>query len=308
MDQMLLYWVIIGLIFACVGLISFALAGYALRRGKLRQRFGAIDVASSDDRLPVGSLNRSVRTALDLGNIGVDAGEQRKLRSELVKAGFFSQDAVAVFTVCRLGAVVALPLLLYFSLSNALSQLAALEKFSLIAATFVLAYYLPKAYLDRRQRILLERYRLAFPDFLDLLVVCVDAGLSLEAALERVAVEIGTKQPELRANLAIMSGETRAGRGTIDALHGFANRLGLDEARSLATLLQQSLELGTDISQALTIYSEEMRDKRMSRAEQRAYALPVKLVLPLGAFIFPVIMIVILAPVMIKLVGAFKII
>jgi tight adherence protein C len=227
--------------------------------------------------------------------------EQRKLRAELIKAGFFSQNSVAVFTIARLGTVIILPTLLYLAASSALSQWAPLEKFGVLAGAFVLSYYMPKAYIDRRQGIMQERYRLAFPDFLDLLVVCVDAGLSLEAALERVTAELGTKQPELRANLALMSAETRAGRGTIDALHGFADRLNLDEARSLATLLQQSLELGTDISQALTTYSEEMRDKRMSRAEQKAYALPVKLVLPLGLFIFPVIMIVIMTPVIIRL-------
>ncbi|WP_445503548.1 type II secretion system F family protein [Microvirga sp. G4-2] len=300
-NQIILYWSITGLVFACVGLLSFGGATYVLRRGRLRQRFAATGTGGSIIGAAPGSFGRTIQAKLEPGKIGVDAGEQRRLRAELIKAGFFSQDAVAIFTVVRLAIVILFPFILYLALANALSQWGALEKFGVLAGAFTLAYYLPKAYIDRRQRILQERYRLAFPDFLDLLVVCVDAGLSLEAALERVTTEIGAKQPELRANLALMAGETRAGRGTIEALHGLADRLNLDEARSLATLLQQSLELGTDISQALTTYSEEMRDKRMSRAEQKAYALPVKLVLPLGIFIFPVIMIVIMTPVIIRL-------
>lgn len=305
-NQMLLYWTITGLIFGCVALLSFGSATYFIRRGKLRQRYGAVSVGTAGLAPPPDSLAKTIQATLEPSKIGVDAGEQRRLRSDLIRAGFFSQDAVAIFTTVRLAAVVFLPFLLYFALGNVISQWSTLQKFGVLAGAFLLAYYLPKAYLDRRKGTLQERYRLAFPDFLDLLVVCVDAGLSLEAALERVANEIGSKQPQLRANLGLMSGETRAGRGTIEALHSFAERLNLDEARSLATLLQQSLELGTDISQALTTYSEEMRDKRMSRAEQRAYALPVKLVLPLGIFIFPVVMIVIMTPVIIRLLGAFK--
>jgi tight adherence protein C len=300
-NQMLLYWAIIGLIFACVTLLTFGSATFVLRRSRLRQRFGDAGAAGSGIAPPSSSLSRTIQSKLEPSKIGVDADEQRRLRTELIKAGYFSQNAVAVFTITRLLIVVFFPAILYLAVLSTLSQWEPLEKFGLLAGAFILAYYMPKAFLDRRQRILQERYRLAFPDFLDLLVVCVDAGLSLEAALERVTTELGSKQPELRANLALMSEETRAGRGTIEALHGFAGRLNLEEARSFVTLLQQSLELGTDISQALTTYSEEMRDKRMSRAEQKAYALPVKLVLPLGLFIFPVIMIVIMTPVIIRL-------
>lgn len=300
-NQTLLYWTIIGLIFACVTLLSFGSATFVLRRSRLRQRFGVVGAGGTGMVPPPSSLSKTIQSKLEPSKIGIDVEEQRRLRTELIKAGYFSQNAVAIFTISRLLIVIAFPATLYLAAFSMLSQWAPLEKFGVLAGAFILAYYLPQAYLDRRQRLLQERYRLTFPDFLDLLVVCVDAGLSLEAALERVTTELGSKQPELRANLALMAGETRAGRGTIEALHGFAGRLNLEEARSLVTLLQQSLELGTDISQALTTYSEEMRDKRMSRAEQKAYALPVKLVLPLGLFIFPVIMIVIMTPVIIRL-------
>ena len=149
-----------------------------------------------------------------------------------------------------------------------------------------------------------DKYRVTFPDLLDMLVVCVNAGLSLEAALNRVMQELGPENAELRANLNLMAGEMRAGRSSVEALKDCAERLGLPEAISLATLLQQSIELGTDVASSLTTFSDEMRDKRMSRAEEKAAALPPKLTLPLGLFIFPVVLIVVLTPVVLRIIRA----
>jgi tight adherence protein C len=166
-------------------------------------------------------------------------------------------------------------------------------------------YYGPEAYIKRRQRVLQGVYRGIFPDILDMMVVCVDAGLSLNAALERVGSEGSASSRELGMNFALMGAEMRAGRGTMEALQNFADRIGIDEAKSLALLIQQSLELGTDVSQALRTFSDEMRDKRASRAEEKAAALPAKLVIPMGAFIFPVILVVILTPILLKLARSF---
>jgi tight adherence protein C len=99
----------------------------------------------------------------------------------------------------------------------------------------------------------------------------------------------------------ILGAEIRAGRSTIDALTSLADRLGLDEARSFAAMLRQSVELGTDVANALRVFSDEMRDRRLLRAEERANQLPVKMVGPLGICIFPVILVVIMYPVMIRL-------
>jgi tight adherence protein C len=164
----------------------------------------------------------------------------------------------------------------------------------------------PDAYIARRKRVLHLGYRIAFPDMLDLLVVCIDAGLSLEAALDRISGEIGRQNRHLGANLQIMGAEMRAGRSTIDALASFADRLGLDEARSLAAMLRQSIELGTDVGDALRVFSDDMRDRRLMRAEERANQLPVKMVGPLGLFIFPVILGIAMVPVIIRLLTVLK--
>ena len=139
-------------------------------------------------------------------------------------------------------------------------------------------------------------HQAGFPDFMDLLVVCADAGLSMEAALDRVGRELGDSYPSLAANIHMANLEIRAGRTMTEALEHLGDRLGLEEARSFATLIQQSDELGSSIGDALRVYSDDMRHKRLSRAEEKAYSLPAKLAVPMMVCIFPVLFVVILLP------------
>jgi tight adherence protein C len=125
--------------------------------------------------------------------------------------------------------------------------------------------------------------------------------LSLDAAFNRIRPEVSKQSRALGTNLMLMGAETRAGRSMPDALGTLADRLNIDEARSFVILLRQSLELGTDVGEALRVFSDEMRGKRLLRAEETANQLPVKMVLPLGAFIFPVVLMVVLVPVLIRL-------
>jgi tight adherence protein C len=135
---------------------------------------------------------------------------------------------------------------------------------------------------------------------MDLLVVCADSGLSMEASLERVGRELGDSYPSLTANIHVTNLEIRAGRALKDALERFADRLALDEARAFATLINQSIDLGSSITDALRVYSDDMRHKRLSTAEEKAYALPAKLSVPMMVCIFPVLFVVILLPVFIR--------
>lgn len=225
-----------------------------------------------------------------------DPANRTKLRSELVRAGFFSPRAPAVFFGAQVMLTIAAPvigylvILLFFPTTSG-----GLEAFYLMILTF-LGYMAPEAYVKRRQTQLLDQYRIVFPDFLDLLVVCIDAGLSLNAALDRVSSEFVTQCPPLANNLAILLSEVRSGRAFQDALQNLSDRLGIEEARSFNTLIKQSIELGSDIATALRVYADEMRTKRLLRAELLANALPVKMLLPLGAFIFPVLLLVVISP------------
>jgi tight adherence protein C len=157
-------------------------------------------------------------------------------------------------------------------------------------------------YLDRRIKARKAEHQAGFPDFMDLLVVCADAGLSMEASLDRVGRELGDSYPSLTANIHMTNLEIRAGRTMSDALEHLGDRLGVEEARSFATLIQQSEELGSSITEALRVYSDDMRHKRLSRAEEKAYSLPAKLAVPMMVCIFPVLFVVILLPVIVRLV------
>ncbi|HYY83616.1 MAG TPA: type II secretion system F family protein, partial [Beijerinckiaceae bacterium] len=169
----------------------------------------------------------------------------------------------------------------------------------------ICGYFLPNMVLSRiiNKRVL--QHRMGFPDFMDLMVVCAEAGLTMEASIDRIARELVDGYPSLAENLYMASLEIRAGKPFTEALERLGKRLGIDEATMLATLLQQSAELGTSLSQSLRVYSDEMRHKRMSRAEEKAHALPSKLVIPLTLFVFPVLLVTLLYPAVIRVMGAF---
>jgi tight adherence protein C len=164
-----------------------------------------------------------------------------------------------------------------------------------------LGYVGPSFYIDKRIKTRALEHRSGFPDFMDLLVVCADSGLSMEASLERVGIELAGTYPSLGGNIHMANLEIRNGRSMTEALEHFGDRLGLEEARSFATLIQQSAELGSSITDALRVYSDDMRHKRLSRAEEKAYALPAKLSIPMMVCIFPVLFVVILLPVIVRL-------
>ena len=165
----------------------------------------------------------------------------------------------------------------------------------------IVGYLGPSLYIDKRIKTRKAEHQTGFPDFMDLLVVCADAGLSMEASLDRVGRELGDSYPSLTANLHMTNLEIRAGRTMSEALEHLGDRLGIEEARSFATLIQQSAELGSSITEALRVYSDDMRHKRLSRAEEKAYSLPAKLSVPMMLCIFPVLFVVILLPVFVRL-------
>ena len=138
---------------------------------------------------------------------------------------------------------------------------------------------------------------------MDMLIVCLDAGMSIKAAANRVTREFVDKQQDFGLHLSIMMLEVRGGRRLRDALANLATRLRIDEARALSVLFRQSEELGTSVTQTLRVYSKEMRDLRIVRAEEKANALPIKMLLPLGAFLFPVSLIIVLVPIVIRVVS-----
>jgi len=160
----------------------------------------------------------------------------------------------------------------------------------------IMGYYFPDLWLRfkiaRRKEVILK----AFPDALDLLVVCVEAGMGLDSAINRVAKEIKLNYKVLSDELTLYNLELRAGKLRKDALKNLAMRTDLDEVNNLVTLLIQTDKFGTSVAQALTVYSDTMRTQRYQRAEEMAAKIPVKLIFPLILFIFPSLFVAILGP------------
>lgn len=141
---------------------------------------------------------------------------------------------------------------------------------------------------------------------MDLLIVCIDAGLSIEMSLDRVSREFYVTDPDFGIHLAIITLEMRAGRRLHEALQHFSERVNIEEARSLATLFRQSEELGTSVTRTLRVFSAEMRDRRIITAEEKANQLPVKMLFPMALFLFPVSLVIVLVPVLITIIKMFR--
>ena len=166
----------------------------------------------------------------------------------------------------------------------------------------ILGYCLPNIWVAYRQSQRREEITLTLPDALDLMVICVEAGQGLNAALLSVGKEMHLQAPALSEELQVVNYEIRMGLSRGQALRNFAARTGVEEARSLSAVLIQSDRLGTSIARALRIHADSMRTRRRQRAEEAARKTPVKLVFPLVFFIFPELLVVLLAPAMIQLI------
>ncbi|RWX66906.1 type II secretion system F family protein [Mesorhizobium sp. M4B.F.Ca.ET.089.01.1.1] len=234
-----------------------------------------------------------------------ERGAPNALEAKLFRAGFHQPSAPLVYTLLRFAAVGAGFLAAFTLLPFVLPQLPSVFTFAGAALCGLACLVVPSVALDRFEKTLQQVYRRGFPDFMDMMITCADAGMSLEAAVERVSNELAGTHKWLGIQLSIMNLQLRAGKPLREALRDLADRIGLDEARALAVLFRQSEELGTSLTDALRVYSDEMRSQRILRAEERANALPVKMMIPLGLCIFPVVLMVIMLPVVIRMRGIF---
>lgn len=228
------------------------------------------------------------------------------IEKRLFEAGFYGRGALVVYNLIRIGVVVGV-FIGIFTLANSLvGQLVPLPIIFAVSLVFGVAFIvIPSIALDFYANGIKETYRRGFPDFMDMMVTCADAGMSLEAAVERVANEFAATHKHLGIQLAILTLQLRAGKPLRDGLREMSDRIGLEEAKSLAVLFRQSEELGTSLVDALRVYGAEMRTQRILRAEEKANSLPVRMVIPLGLCIFPVVMMIVMLPVIIRMRGVF---
>ena len=242
--------------------------------------------------------------SIEKSGLSLVDSKDEALRHKLTAAGFSAPYAPRVYTLVRLVLVVGLPILVFLLFWVAGSTPSLIKLYIALVIAAALGLYLPNIFIrakaDRRQQDLIN----GFPDALDLMLECVEAGLGLEAAFSRVGMEMTSSHPRLAEQFGAVVLELRAGRSHEDALRRMADRAGVDEIRAFSTLLIQSTKLGSSIAQTLRVYAGEMREKRKMRAEEKAHRLPVLISVPLVGCMLPTMIGVLMLPAAIRVIRA----
>ena len=298
---------ILGLVFLAASGLAWAGMAWVNRRESVSQRLNQLVGASADEEksLTAGSEwhARIVKVASPMARLSAPAEgwEASALRLRFMQAGLREASWPAVYFACKTVLALLLPGLfaLYQGLSAA--QIAVTTNVLILLVLASIGYYLPNVLLanaiGRRQKELQD----TMPDALDLMMVCVEAGLGLDAAMNRSASEIGLRSQALSEELNLVALELRMGVRRETALRNLALRTGVEEISSFVAMLVQADRFGTNVADALRIQAETMRTHRRLRAEERAAKIPLKLLFPLIFFIFPSLMLVLMGPAMISI-------
>lgn len=303
-------YVVVLLTFAGVSSLVYALSryymGYLIKRRlaevtdhRKAKRQASLDIQSSPNQKPSALVQ-----SLSQLSLPEDGWQNSDLRLRFIRAGFHNKLVAQMYFAVKSAMAFGLPvviaaLLLIFSPTTPSSEVL---MYALIG--MAVGYFIPDAILKYLTSARALEIQKALPDLMDLLVVCVEAGLGLEAALTRVSRDIGRTSPKLAEELFLTTLEIRAGSGRIDALKNMALRVNLEDLDGLIAMLVQSDKFGTSLADALRIHSENTRIRRAQRAEEYAAKIPVKILFPLVCFIFPSLMIVLGGPAVIRLMQA----
>lgn len=270
----------------------------------VRRRIGTVvGGAPEDERLLVkvatalGPVSTFVLPQVEL--------ERDKAMLQLSRAGFRSPMSLHVYYLIKTVLAIVLPLFVLLSAS----WLPRIETTSVLTYAMIasgIGIIGPNIVLQRMVENRTQALRNGFPDALDLLVVCVESGLGLAAAIQRVAEELEVSHPDLAFELSMVNAEIRVGMPRERALKNLAERTGLEDIRGLVALLVQTMRFGTGVADALRVYSAEFRDKRTQKAEEQAAKMGTMLIFPLVLFMFPIFFIVAIGPAVLRIIDAFS--
>lgn len=299
--QQLLY---LGLIFLAVagGVLGVGLVW--LRGAAVRQRLRAVTGEALVDSASEGRWSEAaLKVARPIAKLAQPEEEEEvsNFRAKFYHAGFRHQNAPVFFFASKVALTIAFPLL--FTVVSQLwdIRLSGNLPFAALLFAAALGYYLPNVVLSRitaaRQREIFE----TFPDAMDMMIVCVEAGISLDAAISRTAKELGLRSPTLAEELELVELDLRVGSSRERALRNFAVRTGVEEVSLFVSMILQADRFGTSIAQSLRVHAEELRVRRQLRAEEAAAKIPLKLLFPLIFCIFPSLLLVLLGPAMIQI-------
>lgn len=240
--------------------------------------------------------------------------ERRKIEDKLIQAGCTGSSALRIYTLTRVWLGLILPLMVAAlivasrvpgipvpsSIASFFASLSQSNAIQLVGILTAIGYFLPAVWLNRRLKERQRRIREAFPNALDLLQISIQAGLGFDAAMTRVGNELTVASPDLAFEFLNTQHEIQAGRSRATALSEMARRSGVEEISSFATVVQQSMRYGTSMSDALTVYATEMRERRETRAQELANQLPVKMSAVLASLMLPTLIIITAAPSVIR--------
>lgn len=296
-------------IFVLVELVALGTMSVFSRRLVLRsqlQRLGEIApvaqaATSLRSRATSGAWAR-LATAVEAAGLNLTDSKNDRLTARMRAAGYTSPSAPRVFTLARLALIFVLPLGYLVLAYSGDEPPSFLKLYMTGSALALLGLYLPNLYIraksDRRRQEIVN----GFPDCLDLMLVCVESGLGIEAAIDRVGREMAISHPLVAQLLSITTLQLRAGAGREDAFRKLSDAAAVDEIRSFTTLLIQSDKLGTSIATTLRVYAAEMREKRRLRAEEKAHRLPVLISIPLVTCMLPSMIGVLMIPAAVRVV------
>ena len=271
------------------------------RDPSISRKLGELEEIASSRSVAQKRRRQSKRESLEiwLENLGerVSPGELEigKVKRRLVTAGFRDPRAVPLFYGLRILSV-SIFVLLYVTVFGPAFAVTGMRWLVVMGVAGFFGWILPGALVSRRIRLRKKEVQKALADTLDMLVVCVEAGLGLNQAMARVAEEVEHISPVMSEELEIMNLEIRAGTPREDALRHLGERTDVKDIKGLVSMLIQTDRFGTSIAQALRVHSDDLRVKRRQRAEEQAAKTTIKLVIPLAIFVFPAMFVVILGP------------
>ncbi len=311
MSNELITYLVLALVFGGVVMLVLAVAQLFEKKVNLQERLATAprgtDMSVAASGTPSlkndhsSSLWARLIAEIESRGLSLEDSKSSLLAEKLALAGYSQPYAVRAYVLIRTGLTLFLPVLAYGVAMGIGAHLSPSKLYMMLVVAAAAGLYVPNVIVsgraDRRKQEILN----GFPDALDLMLVCVEAGLGIDACFARVGQEIVELHPKLAELFASVSLELRAGRARAEALKNMAKRSGVEEIQSFATLVVQSDKLGSSIGQALKVYGGEMREGRRMRAEEKAHRLPVLLSIPMVLFLLPTMVGVLALPASISL-------
>lgn len=303
-DSIALFTIAVGVAFGVVTLAVLYLLGRSVSPTRRRLAEGGFAHTYTDKSRTARKIDKAVKPIRGL-IVPTKEKDLNATQKRLIHAGYRSEEAITVFYAVKVlmilvFAMIAGVIAVVFVKASSETILYSML-FGALLGVVAPSYYLDKK-MDKRKTEIIN----AFPDVLDLMVACSEAGLGLNAAIQRVARETQMMYPILSAELELVNSEIRSGIDRVDALRGLSDRTGIEEISGFVSMISQSVKFGTSIAETLRIYSEEFRDKRMQRAEEKAAKVSTYLIFPLVLCIFPSFFCIAIGPSVILIMRAFS--